>query len=77
VPQRSQQRTPDFPVELADFGKIHVAFLNESRTLRCRSRRMKELCIRMALGAGKVQVLRAAVGRPMVVLGVGSVMGLL
>jgi ABC-type antimicrobial peptide transport system permease subunit len=41
------------------------------------SRRMKELGIRMALGAGKIQVLRAAVGRPMVVLGVGSVMGLL
>jgi predicted permease len=41
------------------------------------SRRMKELGIRMALGAGKIQVLRAAVGRPMVVLGVGSVVGLL
>jgi predicted permease len=41
------------------------------------SRRMKELGIRMALGAGKIQVLRAAVGRPMVVLGLGSVMGLL
>ena len=41
------------------------------------SRRMKELGIRMALGAGKIQVLRAAVGRPIVVLGVGSVMGLL
>jgi ABC-type antimicrobial peptide transport system permease subunit len=41
------------------------------------SRRMKELGIRMALGAGKIQVLRAAVGRPMVVLGAGSVMGLL
>ena len=38
---------------------------------------MKELGIRMALGADKIQVLRAAVGRPMVVLGVGSVMGLL
>jgi ABC-type antimicrobial peptide transport system permease subunit len=41
------------------------------------SRRMKELGIRMALGARKLQVMRAAVGRPMVVLGVGSVMGLL
>jgi predicted permease len=41
------------------------------------SRRMKELGIRMALGARKIQVMRAAVGRPMVVLGVGSVMGLL
>ncbi len=41
------------------------------------SRRMKELGIRMALGAGKIQVLRAAVGRPMVVLGAGSVLGLL
>jgi predicted permease len=41
------------------------------------SRRMKELGIRMALGARKIQVMRAAVGRPIVVLGVGSVMGLL
>jgi MacB-like periplasmic core domain/FtsX-like permease family len=41
------------------------------------SRRMKELGIRMALGARKIQVMRTAVGRPMVVLGVGSVMGLL
>jgi ABC-type antimicrobial peptide transport system permease subunit len=41
------------------------------------SRRMKELGIRMALGARKIQVMRAAVGRPMVVLVVGSVMGLL
>jgi predicted permease len=41
------------------------------------SRRMKELGIRIALGADKIQVLRAAVGRPMVVLGMGSVMGLL
>ena len=36
------------------------------------SRRMKELGIRMALGARKTQVLSAAVGRPMVVLGIGS-----
>jgi ABC-type antimicrobial peptide transport system permease subunit len=41
------------------------------------SRRMRELGIRMALGAGKIQVMLAAVGRPMVVLGVGSAMGLL
>jgi predicted permease len=41
------------------------------------SRRMKELGIRMALGARKIQVMRAAVGRPLVVLGVGSLMGLL
>ncbi len=41
------------------------------------SRRMKELGIRMALGARKIQVMRAAVGRPMVVLGLGSLMGLL
>ncbi len=41
------------------------------------SRRMKELGIRVALGAGKTQVMSAAVGRPMVLLGVGSVVGLL
>ena len=41
------------------------------------SRRMKELGIRMALGARKTQVMSAAVGRPMVLLGVGSVLGLL
>ena len=41
------------------------------------SRRMKELGIRVALGARKTQVMSAAVGRPMVLLGVGSVMGLL
>ena len=41
------------------------------------SRRMKELGIRMALGAGKGQVMAAAVGRPMVLLGAGSLMGLL
>ena len=44
--------------------------------MRC-DRRMKELGIRVALGARKIQVLRAAVGRPMVVLGAGSVLGLL
>jgi predicted permease len=41
------------------------------------SRRMKELGIRVALGARKAQVMSAAVGRPMVLLGVGSVLGLL
>ena len=41
------------------------------------SRRMKELGIRMALGARKTQVMSAAIGRPMVVLGVGSALGLL
>ena len=41
------------------------------------SRRMKELGIRVALGAGRVQVMSAAVGRPMVLLGVGSAVGLL
>ena len=41
------------------------------------SRRMKELGIRMALGARKTQVMSAAVGRPIVLLGVGSAVGLL
>jgi ABC-type antimicrobial peptide transport system permease subunit len=41
------------------------------------SRRMKELGIRVALGARKRQVMSAAVGRPMVLLGMGSVLGLL
>lgn len=41
------------------------------------SRRRKELGIRTALGAGKTQVMTAAVGRPMVLLGVGSLLGLL
>jgi predicted permease len=40
-------------------------------------KRMKELAIRVALGARKTQVMSAAVGRPMVLLGVGSVLGLL
>jgi predicted permease len=40
------------------------------------SRRMKELGIRVALGARKTQVMSAAVGRPIVLLGVGSVLGL-
>jgi ABC-type antimicrobial peptide transport system permease subunit len=41
------------------------------------SRRMKELGIRIALGARKTQVMSAAIGRPMVVLGAGSALGLL
>jgi ABC-type antimicrobial peptide transport system permease subunit len=41
------------------------------------SRRMKELGIRMALGARRAHVMSAAVGRPMVLLGVGSAVGLL
>jgi predicted permease len=41
------------------------------------SRRMKELGIRVALGARKTQVMGAAIGRPIVLLGVGSMLGLL
>jgi predicted permease len=41
------------------------------------SRRMKELGIRTALGASKVQVMRSAVGRPIILLCAGSIMGLL
>jgi predicted permease len=41
------------------------------------SRRMKELGIRVALGARPKEVLAAAVGRPIVLLGVGSLVGLL
>ncbi len=41
------------------------------------SRRMKELGIRVALGARRTQVLSAAVGRPMLVLGIGSAVGLI
>jgi ABC-type antimicrobial peptide transport system permease subunit len=41
------------------------------------SRRMKELGIRVALGARKTHVMMAAVGRPMLLLGVGLVLGLL
>jgi predicted permease len=41
------------------------------------SRRMKELGIRVALGASKTQLMRAAVGRPMALLGLGSALGLL
>ena len=41
------------------------------------SRRGRELGIRMALGAREAQVVFAAVGRPTVLLGVGSALGLL
>jgi predicted permease len=41
------------------------------------SRRMKELGIRVALGAGTKHVMRTAVGRPIVLLMVGSLLGLL
>jgi ABC-type antimicrobial peptide transport system permease subunit len=41
------------------------------------SRRMKELGIRVALGARTKHVLSAAVGRPIVLLGLGSLVGLL
>jgi predicted permease len=41
------------------------------------SRRMKELGIRMAVGAQRAQVMSAALKRPMILLGVGSVVGLL
>jgi ABC-type antimicrobial peptide transport system permease subunit len=40
------------------------------------SKRLRELGIRMALGARRKQVLRAALGRPFVLLSVGSVAGL-
>ena len=41
------------------------------------SRRMKELGIRVALGARSKHVMSAAVGRPIVLLGLGSLVGLL
>ncbi|MGH8101948.1 MAG: FtsX-like permease family protein, partial [Chthoniobacterales bacterium] len=41
------------------------------------SRRMKELGIRVALGARTRHVMSAAVGRPIVLLGIGSLFGLL
>ena len=41
------------------------------------SRRMKELGIRVALGARKMQVMSAALGLPMALLGAGSALGLL
>jgi ABC-type antimicrobial peptide transport system permease subunit len=41
------------------------------------TRRLRELGIRIALGARQRQVLRAAMGRTVVLLGLGSVAGLL
>ena len=41
------------------------------------SRRMKELGIRVALGARMVHVLNRAVGRPIALLAIGSLAGLL
>ncbi len=41
------------------------------------SRRMKELGIRVALGAQRAQVMSAALQRPIILLGVGSAIGLL
>jgi ABC-type antimicrobial peptide transport system permease subunit len=41
------------------------------------SRRMKELGIRVALGARTKHVMSVAVGRPIVLLGIGSLVGLL
>lgn len=41
------------------------------------SRRLRELGIRMALGAARRQVLRAAIGRPVKLLAIGSVLGLI
>jgi ABC-type antimicrobial peptide transport system permease subunit len=41
------------------------------------SRRMKEFGIRVALGARSKHVISAAVGRPIVLLGLGSLVGLL
>jgi predicted permease len=41
------------------------------------SRRVRELGIRMALGARNVQVVFAAIGRPVVLLAVGSALGIL
>lgn len=41
------------------------------------SKRMKELGIRVALGARKIQVITAALGRPMLLLAIGSALGLL
>ena len=41
------------------------------------SKRMKELGIRVALGARRTQLLRSAVGRPLALLVIGSVLGIL
>jgi predicted permease len=41
------------------------------------SKRMKELGIRVALGARRVQLMRSAVGRPIVLLAAGSALGMM
>jgi predicted permease len=41
------------------------------------SKRMKELGIRVALGARRVQLMRSAVGRPVALLAVGSALGMM
>ncbi len=41
------------------------------------SRRMRELGIRVALGAQRMQMMRSALGRPLILLSCGSVVGLL
>lgn len=55
---------------LAVTGIFGIAMYNVSR-------RMKELGIRVALGARARHVMNAALGRPIMLLGVGSVLGLL
>jgi hypothetical protein len=55
---------------LAVTGIFGIAMYNVSR-------RMKELGIRVALGARARHVMKAALGRPIMLLGVGSVVGLL
>jgi ABC-type antimicrobial peptide transport system permease subunit len=58
-----------FGAMLAVTGIFGIAAYNVSR-------RMKELGIRVALGARPQEVLAAAVGRPIVLLGLGSLVGL-
>ncbi len=41
------------------------------------SRRMKELGIRVALGAARVQLMQSALGRPLSLLGSGAIAGLI
>jgi predicted permease len=55
---------------LAVTGIFGIAMYNVSR-------RMKELGIRVALGARTRHVMNAALGRPLMLLGVGSIVGLL
>lgn len=59
-----------FAVMLAVTGIFGMAMYNVSR-------RMKELGIRVALGARTRHVMNAALGRPMMLLGVGCMVGLL